>query len=459
MKLINEKNIIEEVGVCDFNDIGHWAASYPTIKLGYYDENNKAKYSDIAFSIKNEKGIFGYLICYNVVNIEKNEIIPLYSRKLVLYDFAIDSKAYKKYGIMLIDYLLTYATNNGYKTIEIKKNNKNQFFFDFLHNNYQITEYDNNLYFLIDNPIIDDSKKHLTIYNNDKIKIDDLYFLNSIGCMVLKDIVKLELTDKEKIIIDRSSGIINFPSNVKLLNDNVIINNNTRNIVHMIWKMYENNEVKNIEIDYKRENPNYFEIYEENILYVNKSLQTLYDDVKYVLQMMNKGIEKIYPYEIYYDMNSNSISQSMGGIICDKMIERYTSTCDSNAKNNMEIMNERKQNKIFNEKITNIKRFDFIYNSKDLKKKLTIVFNDVANIFKDNDSTQSTKEKKEDIIKILKRMNFNNWKKEYNNQNSELKKQWIVKLTFEDEVIEYNGTNDYPNVWVYLEWFVKKYYI
>lgn len=460
MKKINEeyKTLIEEIGVCDFYDIGHWADSYPGIKLGYYDESYKAKYSDIAFCIKDAKGIFGYFITYNIVNIDKDEIIPLYSRKLVLYDFAVDSNSYAKYGKKLIDYLLNYALNNGYKAIEIKKNDKYQFFFAFLNRHYQLTEYNNSFYLLIDNPIIDESKKHLVLYDDDKIKIDDLYFLNKLGFSILKNIIKIELLNNEKIIIDRISGIIKFPSNVKIINDEVILNADTRNIVYMVWEMYDRNQIKNIEIDYKTENPNYFEIYEDNILYVNKSLQTLFDDIKYVLLMMNKGIEKIYPYEINYDMNDNSLSHSIGGIICDKLIENYTSTCDLHMKNYLEIANEKKLNKIFNEKMTNIKSFYFIYDNVDSKKKLSIIFNEKAIILKDDDTKSAIEENKDEIIKILKQMNFSYWKKHYQNPNPISKNTWMIKLIFENEEIVYSGIDSYPNIWVYVEWFIEKYY-
>lgn len=460
MKLINKESkvIIEEVGVCDFNNIGHWVDSYPTIKLGYYNESYKGKYSDIAYCIKNEKGIFGYFICHNIVNVEENSIIPLYSRKLVLEDMAIDDNAFVKFGIMLVDYLLKYATSNGYKAVEIKKINKNQFFVDFLLQHYKLKEYNDYLYFIIDNPIVVESEKYLMIYENDKIKIDDLYFLKSIGSEVLQDRVILNLTNNDKIIVDRTTGVIKFPKNVKILNDEVILNNFTRNIVHMIWKMYETCEVKNIEIDYKAENPIFYEIYEGNILYVNKSLQTLFDDIRYVLKMMSKGIEKIYPYLVFYDMNDNSFSESIGGIICDKLVERYALTCDSKAKGSMEIMNERKLCKKFNEKMLYINRFDYIYTSKGIKKKLSIVFSDVANIFKNDNPNQSIQKNKEDVIKSLQMMNFNNWKKVYDSTNSKPEKNWIIKLTFENEIIEYKGTDNYPNIWVYVEWFINKYY-
>lgn len=460
MKKTNEEGrvLIEEVGVCDFYDIGQWSDSYSTIKLGYYDENYKAKYSDIAFCIKNEKGIFGYFITYNIVNIDKNEIIPLYSRKLVLYDFAVDSNSYAKYGKMLIDHLLNYAINNGYKAIEIKKIDKYQFFFSFLNRHYQLTEDNNSFYLLIDNPIIDDSKKHLVLYDDDKIKIDDLYFLNNLGFSILKKTIKLELINNEKIIIDRISGIIEFPSNVKILNDEVILNADTRNIVYMVWEMYDRNQIKNIKIDYKKVNPNYFEIYEDNILYVNKSLQTLFDDIKYVLLMIDKGVKKIYPYEINYDMNSNSLSHSIGGIVCDKLIENYTSTCDLNIENRLEIINEKELNKKFNEKITDIKKIDFVYDNGDSKKKLSIIFNDKAIILKDNNIKSIVEENKDDIIKILKQMNFYYWKKYHHKLNSKTKNTWMIKLTFENEEIVYSGIDSYPNIWIYVEWFIEKYY-
>lgn len=315
------KIVVEPTGVCDAYEVGNWTDYYSFIKLGYKVDDYTSKIFDTSFCIKDNGVILGYFLAYNVVNVDEKNALPLYSRKLVLYDFAISARAYAKYGLILINFLMNYAKNNGYKAVEIKKINKYDFFFDFLRRHFKLKEFDDVCYVMIDKPQIKSSQKYLVIYDNDNIKIDDLYFLHDLKFSVGKKIIKLKLKENEYITIDRASGKIAFPANVEVVRDDVVLNSYTRNIVYLICSQYDENRIENLQIDYSATNPNVFEVYAGEKLYVNKSIAMLIDNAEYVLAMIKKGIKRIQPCVIDYDMNSQAFSYSCGGIDCAELLK------------------------------------------------------------------------------------------------------------------------------------------
>lgn len=319
-KNVNEsKIVVEPVGVCDIYEVGNWTDYYSFIKLGYKVDDYKSKIFDTSFYIKDNGAIVGYFLAYNVVNVDDQGALPLYSRKLVLYDFAISARAYSKYGLLLINFLIDYAKNNGYKAIEIKKIDKYTFFLDFLRRNFELSEFGDNFYIMIDQPKIKSSEKHLVIYDGDKVSLDDLYFLCDLKFSIGKKTAKLKLKEDEYITISRASGKIAFPPNVEVVRDDVVLNWHTRSIIHLICMLYNENRVEEWKIDYSAESPNAFEIYAGDKLYVNKSISTLTEDAPYVLAMMQKGIKRMEPCIINYDMNSRVFSSSCGGISCEEL--------------------------------------------------------------------------------------------------------------------------------------------
>lgn len=71
-----------------------------------------------------------------------------------------------------------------------------------------------------------------------------------------------------------------------------------------------------------------FEAYTDDVLYVNKDILTLIDDVEYVSNMMHKGINSINPCIINYDMNDRTISlfsYGNNGIKYERLIKRHDS--------------------------------------------------------------------------------------------------------------------------------------
>lgn len=313
------------VGLYDDYDVGNWTNYDTSLKLGYKDDDYDAKIYDISFCLVDKDDILGYFKAYNVINVDGNDIIPLYSKKLVLYDFAISARAYAKYGLILINFLINYAKNNGYSAVEIKKVSKYSFFLDFLNRHFKLDDCGNEYYFLIDKPKINSSEKHLSIYESDNVKIEDIYFLYDLGFYVGKKVVSLKLNDKEWISVNRTSGKIKFPTNVEILNDEVILNSHTKSVVFLICEMYNLGCVKNLKINFSSAHPNAFEAYADDLLYVNKDIPSLIDDPEYVSKMMQKGINRINPYIIDYDINSRTISRGRGEIKCEYLIKRHSS--------------------------------------------------------------------------------------------------------------------------------------
>ncbi len=315
---MNKKIVVEAVGVCDFYEVGNWTEYYPDIKLGYKTSDHQTLYSDICFYIKDEDNIFGYFLSYNVINTNLNDIIPLYSRKLVLYDFAIYAKAYIKLGIMLIDYVLKYAQNNGYKAIEIKEQDNYHTFFSFVKKHYQISEFNNSYYIMIDG----DTKDLSQYYIIDDIAIEDLYYLYELNFEFSKNSLKCKLNETESISVDRTTKIIHFPPNVKEIKDKIQLNYNTRDLIHLVYNMYQSNKIEQLYIDYSLDNPNIFEAYCNNVVYVNKDIPTLKKDKQYIINMMNKGICYINSYIISYDMNARSFSYYISQLKCKDLIKK-----------------------------------------------------------------------------------------------------------------------------------------
>lgn len=264
-------------------------------------------------------------MAHNKIVIDKNDIVPIYSRKLIIYDFAAEGHSFVKHGKMLFDFLIDFAKNNGYSTIEIKRIEKYNYFNTFLTKNYQVKEFNQSYYLLIDNPIETPSQKYLQIFDDEKIQIEELYFLYNLEFIVSKNDLQLELNNHEFIKINRKTGLISFPSNVKLLSDKVYINSDTKSLVHLIILM-NNIEIKNFKIDYSLNNPNFFEAYDEDTVYVNKPMKSLLNDPTYAKKMMDKGIKYLYSYIINFDMDDFSLFHNGGKISCDEVIKKSKQT-------------------------------------------------------------------------------------------------------------------------------------
>ena len=455
MKKIDKNISIKKIGVCDIYEVGNWAISYPWIRLGYNDKNYQPKYSDITYYIKENNSIIGYYLAYNIVNMNESDIIPLYSKKLVLYDFAIDDRAYAKYGLLLINYMLDYARKNGYKAIEIKKYDEYSFFMNFIKRHYKVEEFNNSIYIIL-NPVIKYKERHLTLYKDDNVSLEDIYFLYDLGFNVLKNSIKLKLLGEE-ISINRHTGSVKLPSSVKISNDNIILNKDTRNIIYLIKEMYINNNIKNLVVDYSISNPNSFLVYDNDLLYINKDINELLNNIELALQL-SKLSKAFCPYIIGYDMNERGFSRGFVRMSWDDLIDRFSFNADSKSSSILAKNEERIKTKEFNLKLEEIKQFDFRFgNSFCGIKKLSIYFNDEVGISSNGQLENDIIPNKDDIIKELKWFNFSNWNEKYSGNNSKMENSWSIRLKLKEETFEFVGYDDYPNVWPVVEWFVHKY--
>ncbi len=315
------KVTIEPVNVCDIYEVGNWTNCYPFIKLGYKDDDYQQKYSDVAFYIKTKDDILGYSLLYNAINLDESSTIEAYSQILVLYDFAISARAYAKYGIQLIEYIIDYAQKNGYSAIEIKKIYKYQSFYYFLKRYFKFLELNDICIFLIDYPIIRISQKNLSIYSKDNVQIEDIYFLYDLHFTIGKIIIRRKLNDNELIVVNRRNGLIKFPSNVQIINDEILLNSYTASIIYLVCDMYDRNDIKDMKIVYKMINPSIFEVYVDDSLYVNKTIDDLASDKEYVLNIIDKGIKYIHSYIIDYNINGRSFSYKVAKISTSDLIQ------------------------------------------------------------------------------------------------------------------------------------------
>lgn len=324
------KVTIKPVNVCDIYEVGNWTNYYPFIKLGYKNDDYQQKYSDRAFYIKTKKDILGYGLLYNIVNIDEASRIEIYSRILVLYDFAISAKAYVKYGLQLMEYIIKYAEKNGYAAIAIKKISKYQSFYYFLKKNFELIEENDHCYIVINHPRIKFSQKHLVIYSRDNVQIKDIYFLYDLHFSVGKTVINRTLNAREYIKVDRESGIIKFPSNVEIINDKILLNSHTASIIYLVCDMYDKNDIKNMKIAYSISDPYVFEVYIDDSLYVNKDIDTLVSDKEYILNMIDKGIKYFYSYIIDYSINGHFFSYKASRISSNDLIKKMALKDESN---------------------------------------------------------------------------------------------------------------------------------
>lgn len=332
-KLSKELKVtIKPVNVCDIYEVGNWTNYYPFLKLGYKNDDYQQKYSDITFYIKTKKDILGYCLLYNVVNIDEASRIEVYSRILALYDFAISARAYVRYGIQLMKYIINYAQKNGYSAIAIKKISKYQAFYYFLKRNFKLIEANDCCYIVIDYPRIKLSQKNLVLFNRDNVQIDDIYFLYDLHFSVGKTIINRTLNASEYIKVDRRSGIIKFPSNVKIMNDMIPLNSYTASIIYLVCDMYDRNDIKKMKIAYRIDDPHVFEVYIDDSLYVNKGIDDLLNNKEYVLNMMDKGIKYIYSYIIDYSITGHSFSYKASKLNLNDLIEKHFNNESSNRK-------------------------------------------------------------------------------------------------------------------------------
>ncbi len=312
MKYNKDGIVIRRASLGEEYDIGGWITSYDWIKMGYEYSEYENKYSDISYVMVINKEIYGYFLAYNEVVMDNNSILPLYGKSLVLFDFAVDIRTYSKYTKIFINFMIRYAKQNGYNVITIRKIDKYSLFNNFIIKNFKAREESDKLYIMIENPVISSCKKHLTVYENDKVELQELYFLYDLNFDILKTVCKIKLNDNDEIRIDRLTGLVSFPSVVKLTKDQLLLNSYTKTLIYLVKGMYHANNVKPVVIDYDVNNPNYYEAIFDGILHVGKYHVEMRDDNAYINTLINRGYDKVVPNQLDYDMNDGTFCDRKG---------------------------------------------------------------------------------------------------------------------------------------------------
>ena len=307
-----KKNFIEirQASIGEEYEVGRWPSCYSWENYGYENKDIESKYSDIIYIMTYKKMVIGYSIACSKINTGENNYIPLYNKELILSDICVEEDYFNDYITILFDYLISYAKYNGYKAISIKSDDQYKEFINFISNHYDLNEYDNTYYIIIDNPRIKHYQKHLMLYGTDKVSIEDIYFLYDLNFNVLKTKCSLKLSDNNYIELDRKTGVLSFSDDIKILKDKVVLNNKTRSLVANIIQMHDLNKVEKMNISFENSNPYYYEATIGNLLYVSKNLYEIREDKEYANSLIKRGYEKVVPNTLNYEMNDSSFSYS-----------------------------------------------------------------------------------------------------------------------------------------------------
>ena len=160
-----------------------------------------------------------------------------------------------------------------------------------------------------------------------------------------------------------------------------------------------------------------------------------------------------------YSLNERSFSDSYVILQIDKLLRQYSENADSRASTIKEKIEEKKKTLEFNEKLINLKRFEFSSGTCFSGIRKFVVFIEDETYFKSNMKKKNEGNIiKDEIIKELKLLNFSNWKDVYNsNPKPEDNELWTITLTFENEIVVFKGFEDYPNIWPLVKQVLNKY--
>ena len=185
-------------------------SNYNYIKRKYDDIYRKSgKYVGL---YKNESEKLGYFFVSKSILFKKTHIYPAYTRYLELLEFGFLSNELEEVEF-LIDYLYYYCRACGGTYLKIKTKEKEFAPFYELIKKYNYTEDDKYLYIDLE-PIDYEFARHLVHYEDDKLTIRDLYFLQVMGFDIFRDKCVANLYKDRYIIVDRKTKRISYPDNI-----------------------------------------------------------------------------------------------------------------------------------------------------------------------------------------------------------------------------------------------------
>lgn len=446
-KYKNKNIIISPVKSYDeYEDIGNWNEYYPFLKIIY---NTKEIPSDAYhYVIRKNKIIIGYFI--SSIYIDNNGY-----RKMILHDLGIYSRSYAKDGKELINYLLKLARNCYCKELEIKKVPNFDSFYKFLFRHYKVKENNNLLSIVINNPKMLSSESNLRIFKDDKITIENLYFLYGLKFKIYRHKCIFKKNDYE-IIINRNSNTLTLPKNIISNIKELDLNNNTRVLIILLCSFYDNNCFNDIYYIYNKKDNNY-KTYSDNEYYILDNSNKIEYNYPLLTKIYLKGFNNINICNLSFNHHALSYHFDNRPLDIRNHLKRNIKYLDLNHNSLKEVPSLLKETDDFNNNLINLKRLDFrLGNSFSGIKKFTIIFDEKIKIMH-NSEKKDIVVNKEEIIKELKTLSLNHWKTRYESNNPNTDNAWSLSLIFNDNTLEFSGIDSYPNVWIFLLEFIEKY--
>lgn len=443
--------LIRPVGLIDEEvSIGDWNEYYSDLKM-VYNNYYQCDYN-ISYIMKEDNYTIGYFIVADMLNDETTKFSSKYDRKMILIDFAIDKKNSSRYAKCLFDYLIYLAKNRYCKVIEIKKVDEFNYFYDFLKKKYNVFE-DENSYYI---NIIDFKKmsyeNNLQIFKDDLISIENLYFLYGLKFKIYRN--NCIYKNKDLFInINRKTCLINIFVNGKIIhNINIVYSNETRNFIYYLCLKEHN--ILDINLFYN--NNDLVGNFKDTLLMFKNPLKII-NDYKLLNEIYFLGYKNINFYYTRFDYHHLDFIDENINIDIYNFLLPKAKFLDLTDFSLVEKRNKMKLSDEFNEKLFDLKEFKFSFQAKN-NLYINIEFNEKIEIISNVYNNDKINFSKEEIINELKKLAFNNWKTNYNENYFDKEFNWNIKLIFSNNVLEYNGINSFPNTWIIFIEFIKKYF-
>lgn len=312
---------IKLAGVCDAESFGDWYKDNDEKMLVYKSNKNECiLYSDSIFYMKKNGCVVGYFIVKKAINLEKQHTLNYGDFFIKLLDFGIDSKSVKKDSKVLINYLINYAKKIGCHAIEVKTNEDFKPFYHFITSNYKAKTYNDGLYILVQNPNKISGERYFKPLEGDAITFHDLSFLYNLNFKVFKNKCVLKLNESKIISVNRLTGEIEFPSNVKT-DLKLTVNNTTKQLIYLvIMNFFMNNhsdivvndETRNLGIDAKL----------DECAVIFNNLNKIYPDKELCRKLANAGYKTIIPKFISYDWENETWCDSYIELKIEKILKQ-----------------------------------------------------------------------------------------------------------------------------------------
>ncbi len=437
-------------------EVGEWNKYYENLKFVYClgDENAQT----LTYIMRENGIIIGYFLVEQFVCEKSTLFYEKYDKKIVLNDFGIYVKRSRNRAKLLINYLLTLAKSYCAKVVEIKKVEGFEHFYKFLKTDLCAQEDSENYYLVVKEPKTFPYSSVLKVFEGDTISIENLYFLYGLNFKIYKTKCVFENANL-KIEVDRKSSLITIYNDICSLHNQLVLTNETRDLIYLLCKESQTKSVDGFYIDVNRH------FFMNSVTYQSNTL-ILCNDVSYVANyyaFLNKtylsGFDYIFAIKIDFDYHNLYYNYNIVDIEIRKALSRNYRFLDCRELSLLEKRERIKEVDKFNEKFEKIKRFDFSQGNPFLGiKKFSVLFENGIEIKHNGRYEEKPLPTVEETKTLLKKLSFFNWKQKYNNEVCpNYENSWKIVLRFDDEVLEYEGLDEFPNSWLFLVEFIEKY--